>query len=424
MVVVLALLVVALAAVTVYVVVRLDAARRRVTDLEAAAERDGERRADLSRKESRLRSALGAVAHGIVVYDDVGEVVYRNRPAATYLAARHGDALVEEAIATVATRALRGKDTEEEIEVYGPPRRTLSLRAVPLGKEERPAGALVEVEDMSNRRRLENVRRDFVANISHELKTPIGALALLAETLLGEEDPDVIGRLTERMASEAFRVSHTIDDLLELSRIEGSISQDDEPLLVAGFVKEAVERVRSGAERRGIAVEVHEPVEGLTVYGERRQLVSAVVNLLDNAVKYSEPGSPVEVTASSDDRWVDVEVRDHGIGIPRRDLERIFERFYRVDRARSRETGGTGLGLAIVRHVVSNHRGEVRVESREGEGSCFTLRLPARPERPEADRTGGPGPSGRGSGVARRSPSGPAPEAPRAGSDRKDHETG
>ena len=383
MVVVLAVALTAAIAVGVYVVARLDTARRRLSDLEAAAERDGQRRADLAREESRLRSALGAVAHGVVVYDDTGDVIYRNRPAATYLAARHGDALVEEAIGTVAARALRGKDTEEEIEVYGPPRRTLSLRAVPLGKEERPVGALVEVEDTTERRRLENVRRDFVANISHELKTPIGALALLAETLVGEDDQEVMNRMAERMATEAFRVSHTIDDLLELSRIEAGSAPDDEPLSVAGFVKEAVERVRSGAERRGITVEVDEPDVGLTVTGERRQLVSAIVNLLDNAVKYSEPGSSVEVSARHDDRWVDVEVRDHGMGIPRRDLERIFERFYRVDRARSRETGGTGLGLAIVRHVVSNHRGEVRVESREGEGSCFTLRLPARPATAE-----------------------------------------
>ena len=306
MVVVLAVALTAAIAVGVYVVARLDTARRRVNDLEAAAERDGQRRAELARKESRLRSALGAVAHGVVVYDDTGDVIYRNRPAATYLAARHGDALVEEAIGTVAARALRGKDTEEEIEVYGPPRRTLSLRAVPLGKEERPVGALVEVEDTTERRRLENVRRDFVANISHELKTPIGALALLAETLVGEDDQEVMNRMAERMATEAFRVSHTIDDLLELSRIEAGSAPDDEPLSVAGFVKEAVERVRSGAERRGITVEVDEPDVGLTVTGERRQLVSAIVNLLDNAVKYSEPGSSVEVSARHDDRWVDV----------------------------------------------------------------------------------------------------------------------
>ena len=360
------------------VAVRLDAALRRVGELDASSENDGRRRAELARKESRLRAALGAVAHGIVVYDGDGDVVYRNRPATTYLAARHGDALVEEAISSVATRALRGKDTAREVEVYGPPRRTLSLRAVPLGKGERPDGALVEVEDTSARRRLENVRRDFVANISHELKTPIGALALLAETLVGEDDPEVVRRLAERMASEAFRVSHTLDDLLELSLIEASPTQVDEAVPVALFVAEASERVRAAADRRGIALAVDDLAPGLTVYGDRRQLVSAVVNLLDNAVKYSEPGSPVEVQSSSDDTWVDVTVRDHGIGIPQRDLERIFERFYRVDRARSRETGGTGLGLAIVRHVASNHRGEVRVSSREGEGSCFTLRLPAR----------------------------------------------
>jgi two-component system sensor histidine kinase SenX3 len=135
--------------------------------------------------------------------------------------------------------------------------------------------------------------------------------------------------------------------------------------------------VRSAAERRSIDVEVDELPERLVVRGERRQLVSALVNLLDNAVKYSEPDSSVEVRAHSDGEWVGVEVRDHGIGIPQRDLERIFERFYRVDRARSRETGGTGLGLAIVRHVASNHQGDVQVESREGEGSRFTLRLPA-----------------------------------------------
>ena len=380
---VLGLVLVAVVAALVLVAVRLDAARRRVDQLEAAVDQDGQRRADLARKESRLRAALGAITHGVVVYDSDGEVSYRNRPAATYLAARHGDALVENAISTVATRALRGKDTEEEVEVYGPPRRTLSLRAVPLGKGEKPDGALVEVEDTSARRRLENVRRDFVANISHELKTPIGAIALLAETLLGEDDTDVMRRLAERMAGEAFRVSHTIDDLLELSLIEASPTQVDESLPVTLFVAEAVERVRPAADRRGISVDVDDPARGLTVYGERRQLVSATANLLDNAVKYSEPGSSVEVRAQSDGRWVDVEVRDHGIGIPHRDLERIFERFYRVDRARSRETGGTGLGLAIVRHVASNHRGEVRVESREGEGSCFTLRLPARAESTE-----------------------------------------
>ncbi|HEX6570254.1 MAG TPA: ATP-binding protein, partial [Acidimicrobiales bacterium] len=268
---------------------------------------------------------------------------------------------------------------ERELELFGPPRRMLSVRAVPLESETRPSGVLVVVEDTSERRRLENVRRDFVANISHELKTPVGALALLAETLLDEDDPGVTKRLAERLANEAFRVGNTIDDLLELSRLEVATGLATDRVAVGQFVREAADRVRPAAEQRGIDIDVPEPSLRLAVVGDRRQLVSAVTNLLDNAVKYSEAGSTVTVGARTDGTWVDVAVRDNGIGIPRRDLERIFERFYRVDRARSRDTGGTGLGLAIVRHVASNHRGEVRVESREGVGSTFTLRLPAGP---------------------------------------------
>jgi two-component system, OmpR family, sensor histidine kinase SenX3 len=347
--------------------------------LEHSVSQATERRTRMADAENRLSWALGAIANGVVIFDERGEVVYRNDPAASFLAARHSDALVEDAIGTLASDALRGRRAERELELFGPPRRMLNVRAVPLADPARPSGALVVVEDTSERRRLENVRRDFVANISHELKTPVGALALLAETLLDERDPEVARRLAERLANEAFRVGRTIDDLLELSRLEVASAPANEQVRVSMFVTEAVARVEPAAEQRGIEFAVEETPDRLTVVGERRQLVSAVTNLLDNAVKYSEPGSSVEVRARTDGTWVDVTVRDHGMGIPRRDLERIFERFYRVDRARSRETGGTGLGLAIVRHVASNHRGEVRVESREGLGSTFTLRLPAGP---------------------------------------------
>jgi two-component system sensor histidine kinase SenX3 len=354
----------------------LDAA---LDHLEHSVAQAVERRSRVASAEDRLSWALGAIGHGVVVFDERGEVVYRNDPAASFLAARHSDALVEEAISILAADALRGRRVERELELFGPPRRILNVRAVPLADPARPSGVLVVVEDTSERRRLENVRRDFVANISHELKTPVGALALLAETLLDERDPNVTRRLAERLANEAFRVGRTIDDLLDLSRLEVASAPANEHVQVATFVTEACARVEPAAEQRGIELEVEEAPARLTVVGERRQLVSALTNLLDNAVKYSEPGSTVEVQSRTDGTWVDVTVRDHGIGIPRRDLERIFERFYRVDRARSRETGGTGLGLAIVRHVVSNHRGEVRVDSREGVGSTFTLRLPAGP---------------------------------------------
>jgi two-component system sensor histidine kinase SenX3 len=364
----------------------LDGARSGGTSLDAALDAlelavatEAERRAHAAQVENRLSWALGAIANGVVIFDERGEIAYRNDPAASFLAARHSDALVEEAITSMAADALRGRAGEREIELFGPPRRVLSLRAVPLESETRPSGVLVVVEDTSERRRLENVRRDFVANISHELKTPVGALALLAETLLDEDDPGITKRLAERLASEAFRVGNTIDDLLELSRLEVATGLANEEVAVAQFVSEATDRVSPAAEQRGIEIDVDEPPKRLTVIGDRRQLVSAVTNLVDNAVKYSEPGTSVAVQARTDGTWVDVTVRDHGMGIPRRDLERIFERFYRVDRARSRDTGGTGLGLAIVRHVASNHRGEVRVESREGVGSTFTLRLPAGP---------------------------------------------
>jgi two-component system sensor histidine kinase SenX3 len=328
--------------------------------------------------ESRLAAALNAIPQGVVLFDATGLVVFRNETAASYVGARHGDALVDEAIADVAADALArstGQPSARTVDLFGPPRRVLVLTGFPTSNGTGRTGASVVIDDVTDIRRLEAVRRDFVANISHELKTPVGALGLLAETLLAEDDPAVARRLAERMLTEAFRVGRTIDDLLELSRIEaGEAGQEVVPVHL--LLADAVDRARPAAEQQGIELELTDPAPRLTVAGDRRQLVSAAYNLLDNAVKYSDPGATVAVRAHTDGRWVHIEVEYHGIGIPPPDLERIFERFYRVDRARSRETGGTGLGLAIVRHVASNHRGDVQVESSEGQGSTFTLRLP------------------------------------------------
>jgi len=329
--------------------------------------------------EARLATALAAIQQGVVVFDDGGRIAYCNEAASGYLTARHGEALVDEAITELAAEAgsRAGRAAPERtVDLFGPPRRTLVLTATRLQQDSRRVGVLVVIDDVTDRRRLEAVRRDFVANISHELKTPVGAIALLAETLLAEEEPAVVQRLTERMVAEAFRVSRTIDDLLELSRIEADGEAQRGEVPVHRLLAEAVDRVRPAAEQQGISIEVEEPAARLVVAGDRRQLVSAAYNLLENAVKYSDAGSSVEVGARTDGRWVDISIQDHGIGIPSRDLQRVFERFYRVDRGRSRETGGTGLGLAIVRHVASNHAGDVQVTSVEGEGSTFTLRLP------------------------------------------------
>jgi two-component system sensor histidine kinase SenX3 len=316
-----------------------------------------------------------------VLCDEHGDVTFRNRAATMFSSARHGDALVGAAIEEMLRKALDGSSDTRTLDLFGPPRRTLVVTVAPLDDERRTVGALGIIDDISERRRLEAVRRDFVANISHELKTPIGALGLLAETLLAEDDPDIRRRLAERMLTEAFRVGRTIDDLLALSRIEAEEAPTREPVPVHLVVAEAVERMRPAAEQQGIEVRVAEARRNLTMMGDRRQLVSAIYNLLDNAVKYSDAGSAVDVrvSVSADNSRVAIDIEDHGIGIPTRDHERVFERFYRVDRGRGRDTGGTGLGLAIVRHVAGNHGGEVKVASREGHGSTFTLVLPAGP---------------------------------------------
>jgi two-component system sensor histidine kinase SenX3 len=327
----------------------------------------------------RLLAALARVPEGVVIADQDGAVVYRNPQAAGFVGARHGEALAERSVADLLAAALAGASNEEYLELFSPPRRTLAIRARPLFDGGVPTGAVAIIEDVSEKRRLEAVRRDFVANISHELKTPVGALSLVAETLDGEDDPVVVARLSHRMRKEAERLGRIIEDLLDLSRIEAEESPTREPVEVGLVVGEAVDRLRPVAEYRGVRLEIEEPPGSLVIWGNRRQLVSAVHNLVDNAIKYSEDTSVVEVTVAEDDGGIELTVADHGIGIPSRDLERVFERFYRVDRARSRDTGGTGLGLSIVRHVASNHGGEVSVESREGEGSTFRLRLPSRP---------------------------------------------
>ena len=330
----------------------------------------------------RLADALSSVPEGVVVCDENGTIRYRNEVAQTFAVARHGEALADLAVTDMLAAALSRGPAEQALELYGPPRRALVIRAIPLGEPSKVVGAVAIIEDVSERRRLDAVRRDFVANVSHELKSPIGALGILAETMQAEDEPSVSRRLAERMQMEAFRVARIIDDLLDLSRIESEEAPVREPVAVHLIVAQAVERIRPVADHRGITIDLSEAPRRLSVMGDRRQLVSAIHNLLENAVKYSDDGSTVEVRVRSvpaDGTAVEISVRDYGIGIPTRDLERIFERFYRVDRARARDTGGTGLGLAIVRHVAGNHRGEIKVASREGEGSTFTFRLPAAP---------------------------------------------
>ena len=260
------------------------------------------------------------------------------------------------------------------------PRRpmTVGARAEPLADGE---VALV-VDDLTEAKRVESVRRDFVANVGHEIKTPVGALQLLAEAALdAHDDSDAVQRFVGRMQREAQRLSRLVQELLDLSRLQGG-----EPLpaanevLVDAVLDEAIDRARLAAEVKGITI-VRGGDPGVIVYGEESQLATAVGNLLDNAVAYSGEGTRVAVGVHRRDGLVEIAVTDEGIGIAEDEQERIFERFYRVDPARSRETGGTGLGLAIVKHTIGNHGGEVGLWSRPGAGSTFTIRLPVATKR-------------------------------------------
>jgi two-component system sensor histidine kinase SenX3 len=331
-----------------------------------------------------LAGALDQVVDGVVVFDRIGREVLRNAAAQSFRGARHGDVIAEDALAELVHHALAGRVAERELPLYGPPRQVLHLSTFPLHAAGEVVGAVAFTRDVSEVRRVESLRRDFVANVSHELKTPIGALGLLAETMAATDDAGVLQQLAERVVREADRLARIVDDLLDLSLIEAQDSPLREPLSVRVLVAEAVEHVQAAAETAGVPLCIRPEPPDVEVFCDHPQMRSALVNLVDNAIKYSERGAPIEVGARLDHARVAITVRDHGIGIPSRDLERIFERFYRVDRARSRDTGGTGLGLAIVRHVVQLHGGEITVESREGEGSTFTLSLPLADGGPRA----------------------------------------
>lgn len=255
------------------------------------------------------------------------------------------------------------------------PRRTLwvGARAEPLAD----GTVALLVDDLTEARRVEAVRRDFVANVGHEIKTPVGALALLAEAATGaRDDREALLGFVQRIGKEAQRLSRLVQELLDLSRLQGGEPLPDGSVVgIDAVLEEAVDRTRAAADLKGIEL-VRGGDVGLSVLGSERQLVTAVANLLDNAVAYSAAGTRVAIGVHGRPDSVEIAVSDQGIGIAAHDQERIFERFYRVDQARSRATGGTGLGLAIVKHVVSNHGGEVKVWSEPGAGSTFTLRLP------------------------------------------------
>ena len=435
------------------------------------------------RDRARWQLAMNELSVGVVLADEDGTVCASNALADEMMSARDAMALVGAGVTQLLESAQEGHARSRTVKLTGPPPRVIEISAHPVASDRHALGAVAVMADRTEGVRVDDVRRDFVANLSHELRTPVGAIALLSETLVCEDDAEVRTRLVDRIGAEADRVRHIIDDLLELSRVELEGSMRQEEVAVVPLLGEAARQYSEHARKHDVELvwprehaasasgsasgseselgqPEHEQMAPLVLYADRGQLLRAVGNLVDNAIKYSDPGSEVRLSAAPSSRgdrppagvladadasvarigsdvspalagpgpagsaavpeavasvagigsagvpeaaapddprppepdgpapfdpderaWVDIVVADDGIGIPADETERVFERFYRVDKARARATGGTGLGLSIVRHVVMNHGGEVTLHTREGVGTTFTLRFPHGPGR-------------------------------------------
>ena len=308
-----------------------------------------------------------------------GEQILFQSPGITNFAIVKDERITSEDLMALIRVARRTNETHRSrIEIargpIGAGKREFEVSVSPLNDE---GMVLVLISDQSEARRIDAVRRDFVANVSHELKTPIGALGLLSEAILGAKDqPDAVVKFASRMQMEAKRLTDLVQEIIDLSRLQSSDPlQKAFDVEASDVVREAVAQAALSAESRKITVEIGE-IEDATVIGDRDQLIMAVLNLVENAINYSPENTKVSVVVKVKEELLEISVTDQGIGIAEGELARVFERFYRVDPARSRMTGGTGLGLSIVKHVALNHGGDIKVWSREGVGSTFTLQLP------------------------------------------------
>ena len=319
----------------------------------------------------RFMDALDLLPIGIVIVDLKLNRRVRNNAAAAMTGVRYVDILVDQAVDAMIDEIKVAKSGNRILEAVAGTTRYFKISGQAMDDQR----GIVTVEDITEKSRIDTVQTDFVANLSHELKTPIGAVAALADSLNGETETEVVWRLAERIVTESHRMSRIVDDLLDLSRVEFGGTEEWTDIDLATVLVEVVSTNQHAAKRQGLGLSLTGSAE-LLVRGDRSQLVSVFSNLVDNAIKYSEIGGVVNVSSTIKGDEIMVSVTDYGIGIAERDQKRIFERFYRVDRARSRATGGTGLGLSIVRHIVLEHGGAIDIRSEEGVGSTFTVRLP------------------------------------------------
>ncbi|MFE7424375.1 sensor histidine kinase [Streptomyces sp. NPDC057545] len=340
-------------------------------------------------------TVLSVLSSSAVVLDESDSVV-KASSAAYALGLVRGGRLAVDAMLNMA-RDTRRDGEIRQVELDLPRRGTGRGEALAVSARVAPLGSrlvLLLVEDLTEARRIEAVRRDFVANVSHELKTPVGALSLLSEAVLdASDDPEAVERFAGRMQIEATRLTNLVQEMIDLSRVQNDDPLEDaEPVRVDELVAEAIDRCRQQAGSKQITMAAGGTAE-LRIWGNRGQLAAALGNLVENAVNYSPARTRVGIAARRvsvpGGDQIEIAVTDQGIGISEKDRERVFERFYRVDPARSRATGGTGLGLAIVKHVAASHGGEVTVWSSEGQGSTFTLRLPEAGPARERDRSSG-----------------------------------
>jgi two-component system sensor histidine kinase SenX3 len=321
----------------------------------------------------QMRTAMNALPMGVVIVSSDGSSSWVNSAVDEMFVAGSADQQrFMERTMELLHRAIEGGSGKALLEFGDPSVQTLEIETVSLVD----GGAAAIVADISSRLVIDRVRTDFVANISHELRTPIGAISLMAENLMLELAGSESARLAEIILNEVTRLNNTVSDLLELAKIEFDGLAKRERVEVSKVIDEAMGRLRSAALSRSVMLVVKGHPD-IAIAGDRAQLVSALGNLIDNAVKFSERGSIVKIDSRLEDANVLISVSDNGPGIAAEHQARVFERFYRVDDARSRETGGSGLGLAIVRHIALLHGGEVSIQSAPGEGSTFTLQVPS-----------------------------------------------
>ncbi|MFM1994454.1 MAG: hypothetical protein RL537_1143 [Actinomycetota bacterium] len=324
-----------------------------------------------------LASQLIDVVASAGVVLDQSNLVFRSSPKASQMGLIASGKLVHHELKDLVDGARsQGQPVEIEVEIetgLNRDRTWIHAKAVQFGDRY----VMLLVDDLTEAKKLEDTRRDFVANVSHELKTPIGAISLLAEAITGAtDDPAAVTKFAESLQKESQRLANIVQELIQLSRVQGANLADSIDLVDLGqVIADAVDRNQVLASQNKIRL-VSEIDQAVKLRGDYEMLVTAVKNLIENAIVYSEPGGQVGVGIKVNNEIAEISVTDSGIGIPESEQERIFERFYRVDPSRSRQTGGTGLGLAIVKHAASQHKGEVKIFSKVGVGSTFTLRLP------------------------------------------------